>query len=250
MLNSVISTPGAKFMPIDLKDFYLCSNLPEYAYVRTPLHMIPPAIIELYNLISLIENGYVYVEVQKGMYGLPQAGKLANDALIKFLAPHGYEPCPVTHTDLMFTLVVDDFGVRYINKADVDRLLEVLQPSYKCSTDWTVIRYVGLTIAWDYTTGTCEISMPGYIHRALTRFVHKKTNCRANAPHPWAAPVYGARQQYEQYGNTPFMDDSHKLRLQEVLGYARAVDGTMIPAISTLATQQATPTANTMKNLT
>ena len=168
MFNSVISTPEGRFMTLDLKDFYLCSDLIDYEYVRIPRHMLPPAIIQLYKLEPLIVNDYVYAEVRKGMYGLPQASKLTNDALIKYLAPHGFVPCTVTPglwrdttSDLMFTLVVDDFGVRYTDKATVDRLLNVLQQAYKCSTACTGSRYVGLTIAWDYVKGTCDISMPG-----------------------------------------------------------------------------------------
>jgi hypothetical protein len=232
MFNSVISTPKGRFMTIDLKDFYLCSDLTDYEYVRIPRHMLPDNIIDLYNLEPLIVNDYVYAEVRKGMYGLPQAGKLANDALVKYLAPHGFIPCDVTPglwrdttSDLMFTLVVDDFGVRYTDKATVDRLLNVLQQEYKCSTDWTGERYVGLTLAWDYDKGTCDISMPGYIIRALSRFRHPRPRKPEHSPHPWNAPVYGSRQQYVQHDNTPFVDASNKLLLQEVLGtllyYAR-----------------------------
>ena len=54
------------------------------------------------------------------MYGLPQAGHIANDQLVTFLAPHGYHPVPITPglwkhdtRDLFFTLVVDDFGIKY-----------------------------------------------------------------------------------------------------------------------------------------
>jgi len=43
-----------------------------------------------YKLHSMIHNGHVYVEIFRGMYGLPQAGQLANDQLQTFLAPHGY----------------------------------------------------------------------------------------------------------------------------------------------------------------
>ncbi len=96
MFNSVISTPNGRFITIDLKDFYLCSDLHDYEYVRIPVHLLPDSIIELYNLKPLIVNGYVYAEVRKGMYGLPQAGKLANDCLVAFLKPHGFEPSPVT----------------------------------------------------------------------------------------------------------------------------------------------------------
>jgi hypothetical protein len=127
MFNSVLSTPGAKFMGIDLKDFYLCSKLDEYKYVGIPEHMLPDEIITLYNLKP-------NAEVRKGMYGLPQAGRLANLQLQKFLEPHGYIPCPITpglwkdlHSDLQFTLVVDNFGVQYTKKTDVDRLLTTFQ---------------------------------------------------------------------------------------------------------------------------
>jgi hypothetical protein len=78
------------------------------------------------------------------MYGLPQAGKLANDQLRKFLAPYGYAPCTVTpglwthlHSNLMFTLVVDDFGIHYTNKQDVEDLIAIINKEYKCSQDWT-----------------------------------------------------------------------------------------------------------------
>jgi hypothetical protein len=83
-------------------------------------------------------DGHIYAEVRKGMYGLPQAGKLANDRMRNFLEPHGCIPSDVTpglwkhmDSDLMFTLVVDDFGVRYTNKNDVERLLTVLKKEYK-----------------------------------------------------------------------------------------------------------------------
>jgi hypothetical protein len=42
LFNSVLSTPEAKFMMIDLKDFYLCSDLDVYEYVRIPTHMLSP----------------------------------------------------------------------------------------------------------------------------------------------------------------------------------------------------------------
>jgi hypothetical protein len=89
LFNSVVSTPNGRFMTLDLKDFYLCSDLPMYKYVRIPMHLLPPVIIELYELKSKIVNGYIYAEVRKGMYSLPQAGKLANDRLRNFLQPFG-----------------------------------------------------------------------------------------------------------------------------------------------------------------
>jgi hypothetical protein len=261
LFNSVISTPGARFMGIDLKDFYLCSDLPEYEYVRIPIHMIPDNIMELYKLQDKIHNGYVYAEVRKGMYGLPQAGRLANEKLRTFLEPHGYIPCAVTpglwkcvHNDLMFTLVVDDFGVRYTKKSDVEELLAILQLEYKLTTDWAGTRYVGLTLDWDYEQGHVDISMPGYIIRALLRFAHRHPRRAQHAPHEWTAPVYGSRQQYASRDNTPALDLANIKRVQEVLGtflyYARAVDSTMLAAIGSIATQQASATQSTLRAVT
>jgi hypothetical protein len=50
----------------------------------------------------------------------------------------------------MFTLVVDDFGVRYTKTSDVEELLAILQLEYKLTTDWAGTRYVGLTLDWNY----------------------------------------------------------------------------------------------------
>ena len=48
-------------------------------------------IIYEYNLKEKVHtDGYVYIEIQKGMYGLPQAGMLANKLLKRRLAKHGY----------------------------------------------------------------------------------------------------------------------------------------------------------------
>jgi hypothetical protein len=46
--------------------------------MRLPLTILPHDIIEKYDLKRLAVNGWVYLEIQKGMYGLKQAGLLAN----------------------------------------------------------------------------------------------------------------------------------------------------------------------------
>jgi hypothetical protein len=106
------------------------------------------------------------------MYGLPQACQIANEQLTKFLAPHGYAPVPTItpglwqHTthDIAFTLVVDDFSVKYTKRADAEHLMQTLNKLYKVSEDWEGTQYCGLTLAWDYDKQTaCDISMPCYI---------------------------------------------------------------------------------------
>ena len=78
------------------------------------------------------------------MYGLPQAGKLANDKLIKELAVKGFEPTNQTPglwkhktRPVTFPLVVDDFGIKYTHKEDVEMLLNTLRQKYESvSVDW------------------------------------------------------------------------------------------------------------------
>jgi hypothetical protein len=261
LFNSVVSTPKGRFMTIDLKDFYLCSILDEFEYVKIPIWMIPQDIIDLYELEDKIVDGFVYAQVRKGMYGLPQAGRLANEQLRKFLKPHGFEPCPITpglwkdlQTDLMFSLVVDDFGIRYTSEASVQRLIYTLKKKYELTTDWTGSRYVGLTLDWDYENRTVDLSMPGYVERALQRFEHSKPERNEDSPHAWTAPDYGARQQYATHDESPLLDVRDIKRVQEVLGtflfYGRAVDLTMVTSIGSIATEQASATELTMKAIT
>eukprot|EP00957_Ditylum_brightwellii_P034653 2626903-Ditylum_brightwellii.AAC.1 len=100
-----------------------------------------------------MHNGQIYIEIREGVYGLPQAGKLANEQFIKHLALYGYYPVRHTpglwrHTtiDIQFTLVVDDFGVKYTNKEDVHHLLWALKDKYMVSEDWKGKLYCGFTL--------------------------------------------------------------------------------------------------------
>jgi hypothetical protein len=68
----------------------------------------------------------------------------------------------------------------------------VLQQEYKLTTDWTGTQYIGLSLEWDYENGHVDLSMPGYIERALIRFAHRKPRRAQHSPHEWTAPVYGA----------------------------------------------------------
>ena len=93
LFNSIISTQNAKFMSADIKDYFLCSPMDRYEYAKIPFKIIPEEIRKQYNLYKLVEDdGYVYFEIRKGMYGLKQAARLAYNNLVKKLAPEGYYP--------------------------------------------------------------------------------------------------------------------------------------------------------------
>ena len=135
--------------------------------MKLRLGIIPEEILSQYNLRDIAVVGWVYCEIKKGMYGLPHAGKISNDRLVKHLQPHGY--APVTHTpglwkhhtrNITFTLMVDDFGIKYTNLEDVTHLQNALHQQYEIITDMTGSLYCGLTLAWNYNQRHVYVSMP------------------------------------------------------------------------------------------
>ena len=82
LLNSVVSTKRAKFMSIDISNFYLNTPLPRYEYMKLKLTDIPQEVIDKYKLEDKVTPyGFDYVEICKGMYGLPQGGLIAQQLL-------------------------------------------------------------------------------------------------------------------------------------------------------------------------
>ena len=58
--------------------------------MRIPVNVTPPEFMDLYNLHDKVKGGYIYMEIQMGMYGLPPSGILADKLLKERLAEHGY----------------------------------------------------------------------------------------------------------------------------------------------------------------
>jgi hypothetical protein len=85
--NSVLSMPGAKYMCLDIKNFYLSASLDQFEYMRIPFALFPPWIIDQYALKDKVLNGHIYFDMHRAVWGLPQAGILVNKLLKKRLAP-------------------------------------------------------------------------------------------------------------------------------------------------------------------
>ena len=91
LLNSVISTPGAKFLGLDLKDFYLNMLMERPEFLKMKLDTFPEDVIQHYGLREKVDkNGNIYIHLERGMYGLPHAGITAQKLLEERLAKHGY----------------------------------------------------------------------------------------------------------------------------------------------------------------
>jgi hypothetical protein len=172
-------------------------------------------------------DGFVYLEIRRGMYGLKEAGILSFEQLVAKLAPHGYKPAPFTpglwrHTTkpTTFTLCVDDFGVKYFTKTDALHLVTALHKEYEITTDWAGLLYCRITLDWHYDAGYADISMPGYVDRALSKFQHPAPKQSQHTPHQWIKPVYGSKQQQKptEAASAAPLDSTGTKRVQSVNG--------------------------------
>ncbi len=152
--NRVISTKGAKCMCLNIKNFYLTVKLEYFKYMKMPLDLFPIWIQNQYNLKSLAYKRYVHLKMRRAVWGLPQASILANKQLRRKIAPFGYSEHVNTpglwyheSRQISFTLVVDDFGVKYVNKADADHLVASIKLTYTLTEDWTSNLYCGIALA-------------------------------------------------------------------------------------------------------
>jgi hypothetical protein len=197
LINRVISTLGAKFLVIDIKKFYLNTPLGRIEYMVINLSSLPQETIDKYDLIELAQDGKVYIEIQKGVYGLPQAGILANKLLQRILAKDGYRPTQHTHSlwthdtrPISFLLVVDDVRVKYVGREHAEHLMVCIKKNYNISSDWNGRAYFGLTLDWDYKNRTVDLSMPGYIKAVLHKYQHVHNTHHTRGIHLYMAPKH------------------------------------------------------------
>ena len=123
---------------------------------------IPQEIIDEYNLETIMnENGYCYAEIRKALSGLFESGYIANVELKRILGLEGYVPSKFTlglfthkMREIVFSLVVDNFGVRYKKREDAEHLLNTIQGRYSVKAEWDPTFYLGVTLEFDYDKRT------------------------------------------------------------------------------------------------
>jgi hypothetical protein len=253
LINNTLSTKGAAMMMMDINKCYFGTHLPCHEYMHMLLSRFPKEIVSKYNLKALAVDGWVYIEIRKGMYGLKQAGVLANKLLQKRLATIVYYP--VRHTPgiwlhktrpIAFSLVLDDFAVKYVGKQHADHLKNDFLQSYELKTDWEEKKYSGVSLKWDYKNRTCDISMPGYVSNVLSKFQHDTPKHPQHTPSKYVTTVYGAKTKYATQDETPPLTAKQCLNIQKVTGsvlyYAGAVDPTVVTPLNDIATEQTNAT--------
>ena len=151
-----------------------------------------------------------------------------------------------------FSLVFDNFGVKYEGKEHAKHLLEVLERHYTVTTDWDGKKYIGITLDWDYKRREVHLLMPGYIESARQQLGHPIPAKRQDSPYPHVTPNYGAKKQYaEEVDASPPLDKEGTRRIQQINGkflfLGQAINSTVLKALGSLGTQQAEPTEETNK---
>ena len=131
-------------------------------------------------------------------------------------------------------------------------LLQTLRQYYEAvSVDWTGTLYCSIMLKWDYLKRTCELSMPGYVQQALSKFQHETTTIQkaTDAPHPYKATQKHGLPMTKPPDHGAKLSPQAIKHLQQIVGtflfYSRAVNPTMLTALSIIATEQTQGTHTT-----
>jgi hypothetical protein len=152
---------------------------------------------------------------------------------------------------ISFTLVVNDFGVKYVGKEHATHLIDCIKEKYGVTEDWMGDLYCGIKLKWDYVAQTLDISMPGYIKKLLQKYKHRMPKHQQHCPYSPAPKQYGAKAQVPlPVDISPKLSPEEIKEIQRVVGsilyYARAVDITVLMALSSIAIEQTKGTTSTM----
>jgi hypothetical protein len=203
---------------------------------------------------------YIVFRIEKTMYGLKEAGKLSNLRLVSLLQSFDFHqtltPGLFRHASrpITFVLVVDDFGVKYHHPSDFAFLVSCLSTLYHVKAHPIASSFLGFSLAHNRLTRTFTVSYPGYISTLLTR-LRPHGVAHTASPFIYTPPSYGSHtpQSPTSLDTSPPATPSQSKDLQVAVGYllyyGRAVDPRFLPATCALASEQASPTSDTMNRL-
>jgi hypothetical protein len=131
---------------------------------------------------------------------------------------------------------------------DMHHLTTALEAHYKVAVDWKGSLFCGVTLTWDYINRHVTTNMPGYIGTALTKYQHPKPAVPQHAPYKATTIHYGATVQRMEEDKSPPLTPDQIKRVQKIVGtllylyYGRAVDSTLLTALSAITARQSNGT--------
>ena len=266
LLNSAVSDPHAVLSTIDLDYFYYQTRRTSPEFARMRVRHIPPAARAMLGISHLTDADIIYFQANIAIPGQPDAGKLAQEGLIAHLTPYGYSmcrytPCLFKHntdTSIAFPVHVDDMLIKHDPRtSDYANLVAALTTKYSLKEKPIATSFCGIRIDLfrdtnNHSNDRLTLSIPGGVHKALTK-LNFTPDSNPGSPNIYTPPTYTSDDQLERLDLSPPASTAERQLLLESVGYFRwyspAVDPTLLPAISHLASQQASPTQNTMLEL-
>ncbi len=150
-------------------------------------------------------------------------------------------------------LVVNNFGIKYLNREDLYHLIQLLEKYYDVSVNLDWKEFVKIQFDWDNENRKVHLSMAPYLQKMLRQFNNIVPIKRQDSPYPYTEPKYGAKQQFAEYDTSAPVGNDKQKYVQKVTGkfnwYAQGVDATMLTPISALSAQQDKPTQVTMRRV-
>jgi hypothetical protein len=119
---------------------------------------------------------------------------------------------------IQFCLLVDNFGVEYVEIQHFNHLLDLLKKFHGVQCNMARDKFAGIDIKWDYVGCRCCISMPDYIKNLLIIFKHPRPTKPRPSPYKCLPIAYGAKAQLTPEADiSDLLDDHHKRRIQEIV---------------------------------
>ena len=182
---------------------------------------------KLYNKVS--PDGWVYIRVGRGMYELLQSGSLGHDLLEQRLNAEGYFQSQIVpglwkhkSRNIQFVLVVDDFGLKFIQDNDLNHLISMLKRYCDVSVDKTGQEYVKINLDWDYKGRKVHLSMEPYLQKALKQFGIDPPVEQVHSPYQHTPPNYARSSNMPNMPNPPrqtkTQPNKHKQSLENSCG--------------------------------
>ncbi len=149
------------------------------------------------------------------------------------------------------TLVVNDFGVKHVNKTDIDHLIESIKKMYTLTNDWTGALCCGIALDWDYKNRTVDIFDARIHKKKLQEYNHVQLIRIQTCLYTLAPKQFGSEAQCPlSLDDSPPLDKKGIKRVHQISGsilyYAWVVDMTALMALSMIAINQTKATHKTM----
>ena len=257
--NAIVSS-GKKLCILDIKDFYIAPmnvlDTPEYMFISAK--DISPKLRATYGHLIEQRSGRLLLKLVKSIYGMRQAGFIAQKNLIELLKAHGYRESGYdsifTSDDgkVIFLTHTDDFAIGYDEEKGVEKLKGILTDArYTLVIDKEAKNFCGFQVKYDREAlvPTMTLSVEKILEKALLRFGYNDTNMLKKKTTPYPTAITQDNRNYdprEQKADESRMLNEQELTLlQEMIGVLRyiamAVYGHLELCIAKIASSMAEP---------